>query len=121
MKNNYKNKIEKLLNRRLGYCLLTVSNKFGYSTLALKKNSLKNNYTLIYLNEDINSLEVRDVELDLSSIEEDIITIRNIGTYELIDFTHTLKNPSDKVIKESEIFRQIDRPKHSFTLTLLEQ
>ena len=113
--------IKKVLDRKFGYCLFTVSNKFGYSKIALKKNHLKNNYTLIYFNEDINSLEVRDVDLDLSSIDENIITIRNVGTYQLLDYSHTLKNPTTKVIKETEIFRQADNPKHSFCLTLLEQ
>ena len=117
MKIKSNNLIEKLLNKKIGYCLFTVSNKYGFSKIALKKNLFKNNYKLIYFNEDVNALEVRDVDLDLSSLDENIITIRKIDTYEIVDTQFVIKNPSKQVEKESEIFRQIDRKAREEVIT----
>ena len=109
MKINIKNKksIERLLKQGIGYSLFTVSNEKGFEKIAIKKTLFKNKYTLIYFNEDVNAIETKEVKVEIS--EENTLVIEGYGKVTLQDASFALKNPTEQVARENEIFRQIDR------------
>jgi len=111
MKINYTNKksVERLLKQPFGYSLFTVSNKEGFKKISLKRNLFKKNYTVTYFNEDVNAIETKEVTIDLACLSDNILSIEGVGSFELQDAKLVLKNPTEQVEKETEIFRQIDR------------
>lgn len=109
MKVNYKNKksIEKMLKQGFAYSLFTVSNKDGFKKIAIKKSMFKDNYTIIYFNEDVNAIETKETKIEI--LEDNRLSIEGFGILILQEANIVLKNPVKDIERTTEIYRQIDR------------
>lgn len=107
MENYNEKEIEKKLNRPVGYNVFTISGINGYKKIAIKKNIFNKKFKIIFFNEDIDSIEEK--EINSIKIYDNVIELNPYGPFVIRDLYYSLTNPKKRIIKDNEIYRNIDR------------